>query len=198
MFTYVISYLYLAYYHGKILIFNTIVHEGGTYTLLQDIFYPSHFLGHVPVHTMLAFLFIGSYLCLSGFNFNTYSNKKIQNLLILLILFLVLSFFLSLTIFGYEDTFAFICQKKQGVGIYAEGGSWNLHLPSSMLQFLLIPVYIYVFKNIYDRSIEPSSSGLYYISLGFILFSYLPSSLIKTLSIQYFQSGEIQDILHIV
>ena len=76
--TYVISYLYLAYYHGKILVFNTIVHEGGTYTLLQDIFYASHFLGHIPVHTMIAFLFIGSYLCLSGFNSNTYLNKKIE------------------------------------------------------------------------------------------------------------------------
>ncbi len=26
--TYIISYMYLAYYHGKISIFNTIVHEG--------------------------------------------------------------------------------------------------------------------------------------------------------------------------
>jgi len=168
--TYIISYLYLAYYHGEIFIFNTIVHEGGRYTLLLVMFYASHFLGHIPLYTMLAFLFIGSYLCLTGFNFKTYSKKKTRTLFILLILFLTLSFFLSLGVFGREDTFAFIGQQKQGVEIYAEGGSWNLHLPSSMLLFLLIPVYIYIVKAVFGRNIEPNLSGLLYISLGFICF----------------------------
>ncbi len=132
--------------------------------------YASHFLGHIPVHTMLAFLFIGSYLCLGGFNFNTCSKKRIRLLFILLIFFLALSFFLSLTFFSYENTFGFICQRKQGVGIYEEGGSWNLHLPSSMMIFLLTLVYIYIIKKIFGKSIELNLSGLSYISLGFVLF----------------------------
>ncbi|UCD83611.1 MAG: hypothetical protein JSU92_09945 [Deltaproteobacteria bacterium] len=168
--TYIISYLYLAYYHGKYFIFNTIVHEGGEYTLLQDLFYASHFLGHIPVLTMLAFLFAGSYLCLTGYNPNRCSRNKIKLIVGILILFLILSILLSLVIFGYEDTFDFICQKKQGVSIYEEGGSWNLHLPSSILLFLLIPVYLYIFKKIFGRGIELNSRGSFYISLGFIFF----------------------------
>jgi hypothetical protein len=63
---YGVSYLVLALYHGKIFIFTTIVHEGGTHTLTRTIFYASHFLVHVPVHTVLAFLFTGTFLCLTG------------------------------------------------------------------------------------------------------------------------------------
>jgi len=170
VFAYIVSYLYLAYYHGKFLIFNTIVHESGKYTLLQDMFYASHFLGHIPVHTVLAFFFVGAYLCLTGSNSNRYPKKKIRILFTLLVFLLISSFFLSLTVFGYEDTLSFMAQRKQGVGIYAEGGSWNLHLPSTMLLLLLIPVYIYIVKRIFGRSIEPNPSGLFYISLGFIFF----------------------------
>jgi hypothetical protein len=133
-------------------------------------FYASHFLGHIPIHTMLAFLFIGAYLCLTGFKFNPYPKNKTQIIIFILLTFLVLSFFLSLIVFGYEDTLAFIRQQKQGVGIYADGGSWNLHLPSSMLLFLLIPVYIYIVKKVFSRSIEPNWGGLFYICLGFICF----------------------------
>ncbi len=170
IFTYVVSYLYLAYYHQKFLVFNTIVHESGKYTLLEEMFYASHFLGHIPVHTMLAFFFIGVYLCLTGFRFRTQRRKKTRMLFILLAGLLISSFFVSAVVFGYEDTFAFMVQQKQGVGIYAKGGAWNLHLPSSMLLFLLIPVYIYIVKRIFGRSIDPNLSGLLYMSLGAIFF----------------------------
>jgi hypothetical protein len=107
---------------------------------------------------------------LTGLNLDTYPGKKIRILLILLTFFLVSSFFLSLGVFGSEDTFAFIAQQKQGVGIYAEGGSWNLHLPSTMLLFLLLPVYVFIVKRILGRSVELSLSGLFYISVAFIFF----------------------------
>lgn len=168
--TYIISYLYLAYYHGTFLVFNTIVHESGRYTLLQDMFYASHFLGHIPVHTVLAFWFVGDYLCLMDLTLIRTQKKKIQILFVPFMFFLILSFFLSLTVFGYEDTFAFMVQQKQSVEIYTEGGSWDLHLPSSMLLFFLIPVYIYIVKRIFGGSIELNSNGVLYISLGFILF----------------------------
>lgn len=167
-----ISYLYLAYYHEKFFIFDTIVHESGKYTLLQTTLYASHFLGHVPVHTVLAFWFVGAHLSLTGPNLDTYLRKKIRTILILLVLLFLSSFLLSLSVFGHEDTLAFIAQQKQGVRVYAKGGSWNLHLPSTMLVFLLIPVYIYVVKAVFGKTIELSSNGLFLISSGFICFFF--------------------------
>ena len=127
--TYTISYLYLAHYHGTFFILNTIMHGGGTYTLLQTMFYASHFLGHIPIHTMLALFFVGAYSCFSGLNSEAYPKRRFLTLLILLLLLLGSSFFLGLAVFGYEDTFAFVAQQKQRMGIYGEGGagSWEFH-----------------------------------------------------------------------
>lgn len=171
--TYVVSYLYLAYYHGKIVIFNTIIHEGGTYTLLQTMFYASHFLGHVPIYTTLAFLFTGSYICLTDVGRIPYTSKKMSLLVVGLVVLLVSSFFLSLAVFGPEDTFAYMRQQKQGVDIYAHGGSWNLHLTSSMLLFFLVPVYLYVVKKMLKIRINYNPGGLMYISFGILLLFLL-------------------------
>ena len=168
--TYIASYCYLAYYHGKLIIFNTIIHEGGTYSLLQTIFYVPHFLGHIPVLTVLAFLFVGSYLCLTDVSVHSYQKMSPYLLYSLIMLLLFASFFLSLYAFGFEDTFAFIAQQKQGVKIYEQGGSWNLHLPSTILLLFFIPVYIFILKRVLEKHIDPNASGLLYVSLGFIVF----------------------------
>jgi hypothetical protein len=168
--TYAASYLYLALYHGKSFLFNTVVHEGGTYSLLQSLFYASHYLGHVPVHIVLAFFFTGCYLCLSGDNPGRWTKRKIQMLSAVFVLFLVSTAILSITVFGYEDTFSFITQKKQGVGIYRDGGAWNLHLPSTVLLFVFIPVYIYVVKKICDKNVLVGTRGMGYLAFGFALF----------------------------
>ena len=167
VFTYIISYLYLAYYHKKFFIFSTIVHEGGIYTFLQTMFYASHFLGHVPVLVTLSFLFAGSYICLSKLD---KKRPKIKILLIALILLLSFSFILSIYVFGIEDTSRFISQEKQGVNIYEEGGSWNLHLPSLVLLFFFVPVYIYLIKKIFNRAIYNNKDGFFYIFIALFLF----------------------------
>src|ERR1700690_240417 len=87
--TYATSYLYLALYHGRALLFNTVVHEGGTYSLLQTMFYASHFLGHIPVHVVLAFFFTGCYMCLSGDVPFRWPKRKLQMLSAVLIIFLI-------------------------------------------------------------------------------------------------------------
>ena len=168
LFTYIASYLYLAYYHGKFFIFNTIIHEGGIYTLLQTIFYASHFLGHIPVLTVLSFLLIGSYLCLTHITADSCQKMSVYLLPALFMFLIFSSFFLSLTSFGFEDTFAFIAQQKQGVARYEQGGSWNLHLPSTLLLVLFIPVYIFVLKLVFGKHIYWNTSGLSYVSVGII------------------------------
>jgi hypothetical protein len=167
---YLISYLYLASYHQKFFLFNTVTHENGTYTFLQTMFYATHFLGHVPVHTVLAFVFIGVDISLTDFTVEKYPETKVRMLFMLLIIFLILSFVISLTVFGQEDTFSFICQQKQNAGIYARGGSWNLHLPSTLLLFFLIPVYLIGIKKLFKRNIDMHGKGLPYIITGILLF----------------------------
>jgi len=179
--TYLVSYFYLGYYHHRIFLFNTILHESGEYTLLQTIFYASHFLGHIPIYTVLALLFIGIYLSLTPPKFYSRLPKYNWLLPILLIILLLGSLILSKTIFGAEDTAAFIMQQKQGVGIYAEGGAWNLHLPSTLLLLLGMPIYIYLVKRIFHRNIELNPYGILYFSLGIILLVFLTMLLNRNL-----------------
>lgn len=174
--TYAASYLYLAFYHKKLLLFTEVVHEGGTYSFLKSMFYASHFLGHIPVHVVLAFFFTGCYLCLSGGYLDRWPRKKTQMLFVPFVFFLIATVILSVTVFGYEDTFSFVAQKKQRVGIYSDGGAWNLHLPSTILLFALIPVYVSVIKKICGRNVLSSMNGLCYLAVScflFVLFTFL-------------------------
>ena len=137
-------------------------------------FYASHFLGHVPVHTVLAFVFTGAYICFTDFTAEKYLKTRVHMLFILLIIFLILSILISLTVFGHGDTFAFIFQQKQNIGVYARGGAWNLHLPSTLLLFFFMPVYILGIKKLFKRNIDVHGKGLPYIIMGisfFLLFT---------------------------
>ena len=174
--TYLISYFYLAYYHRSLLLFNVIVHENGKYSFLQSLFYASHFLGHIPVLTVLAFLFTGYYLVLTGKIRNPYNLQTNKMLIWLLIVFLIISFFSSLTFFGMSETVDFIVGRTQGRGVNGEGGAWDLHLPSLLLLVFFLPVYLYLILRFLKVDIVPSLFGLTYLIAGFLLlivFNYL-------------------------
>lgn len=168
--TYLLSYVYLSLYHRQLFLFNTVIHEGGAYTLLQTIFYSSHFLGHIPVHTVLAFIFAGLYLSLGSSGPKGKTGKKILVISILMAIFMAAAYYLSCEEFGYEDTLSFLAQEKQAVNIYEDGGSWNLHLPSTMIFFLLIPAYIFFIKRAFRREVSINGSGYFYAAAGFISF----------------------------
>ena len=194
---YSVSYLYLAVYHQDAFLFDNLVHEGGTHTLLESIFYFSHFLGHVPVVTVLALLFTGTFLSLSahgaapspqpppsrggGDQFppplggrvrvgGKHLKHKSALLLASIAALLVVSFVLSLSVFGADETLAFILQQKQGVDIYQTGGSWNLHLPSTVSLFFFIPVFIFTTNLLFGSGNAPNPSGRGYLISGFALF----------------------------
>jgi hypothetical protein len=59
---YDVSYGYLANYHNSHNLFQTVVHKGGTHTLLETIFYAPYFLGHAPIYTVLALYLMGVFL----------------------------------------------------------------------------------------------------------------------------------------
>jgi hypothetical protein len=138
--------------------------------------FASHFLGHIPVHTVLAFVFIGAYHCLSGAKLIGRVTDRVDGLSVALLFFVALSLFLSLVAFGTEDTLDSIAQRKQGVGMFAEGGYWNLHLPSTLLLLPFIPLYIGVAKRAFKKTVVPNTAGLGLIAMGFVfilLVTYL-------------------------
>lgn len=185
--TYLASYFYLAHYHNRLWLLNTVVHEGGTYVFWQGLLYASHFLGHIPIHIMLSLILVGSYFSLT----HSDSLEKVWAgalpVGLVLSLFVSVSFILSLQIFGAEDTWNFIFQQKQSVITYGEGGSWNLHIPNSMLLFALTPVYVFFAKMFFGKNIHASEKGLILITAALgvsrrslswpIRMSFLPYSL---------------------
>ncbi len=159
MAVYILSYVYLAFYHGKWWLWNTVVHEGGTLTLLETTLYASHFLGHVPSLTIIAFIFAVWH---SAFAEDGVSNRKARlgwsaaaGALV------ALSLLGSLWHFGAADTGTFILQEKQSVTRYESGGSFLLHLPSTLSLFLLTPLFILAAKLLTRRAVvwRPRKAG---------------------------------------
>jgi hypothetical protein len=161
--------LYLAWYHRQLFLFHTIVHEGGTYTFLQTLFYASHFLGHIPMLTVLAFFFTGFMICLAVPRHTGCLHLDKKYIFLILLVFVCGTAVFSIIEFGQSDTWAFISQKKQSVITYEQGGSWNLHLPSTIMQLFLMPVYLYVAKKILRRPIYLNGNGAGHLLLGIFL-----------------------------
>ena len=159
---YSLSYAYLAYYHGKPWLLTTIIHEGGKLDLLRTIFYAPHFIGHLPVVTVVALFFSGFWLLLVG-RVQVVSSQRIGWSLLAL---LIVSFIISLTLFSARETQDFLLQRKQSESVYGEGGSWNLYLPSTMLLPLLIPAYVTASSRWFEGGGRSDLRGIRCLLLG--------------------------------
>jgi hypothetical protein len=140
-------------------------------------FYASHFLGHVPVYTVLALIFVGTYICFTDFAAEKYTKTRLPMLFVLLTILLFLSIVISFTVFGHEDTLAFVLQQKQNISVSVRGGPWNLHLPSTVVLFFLIPIYLYGIKMLLKKNIHGNTKGLLYITIGVLLFFFFTAFL---------------------
>jgi hypothetical protein len=166
---YLLSYLYLALYHQHWNVWPVVVHESGRYTLLETTFYASHFIGHIPVLLTVALLMAGSWLAMTPDGSPGMSVGQTAVAGVLLAVVLGASAVISVVHFGVEDTFSFILQRKQQPDLYVEGGSWNLHLPSTMLQFLLIPVVVWMARRFFDRPVRWSQRGIPWLAAAAIV-----------------------------
>lgn len=168
--TYFCSYVYLACYHQKAFLFFTVIHEGGTHTLLETIFYASHFLGHVPMLTVISMIFVGTCLCLARIREEKPRFFRISRIGIGIAGLLIIAIVISLAFFGGDDTLNFLLQRKQGVNIYQEGGSWDLHVPSTFSLIFLIPVYVSFCLVIFRIPVSPNRRGLGILFSGLLIF----------------------------
>lgn len=156
---YLLSYLELAVYHRTAWLWDTVVHENGRYTLLETTLYASHFLGHVPVLLTISLAAAGSWRAMSPPVATAPSRRRTVALATALIVLLVGSAVLAVTHFGADDTLAFVRQLRQRPDLDVRGGSWNLHLGSTMLQLALIPGVVWLVRRLWARPVVPSRDG---------------------------------------
>jgi hypothetical protein len=157
---YALSYLYLAAYHGSWNLLHTVIHESGRYTLLETTLYASHFLGHVPVLVVLILMFVGVCRTLSPQPAVAPAGRSTAAAAVALLVLVVVSALISVWHFGAEDTIAYVTQQRQRAVGYERGGSWNLHLPSTVLLFALVPPYVALIRTLLGRGVEGSRRGL--------------------------------------
>lgn len=134
--TYFFSYLYLAVFHQKVWLWSTVIHESGTLTLLETTLYASHFLGHIPSLTIIAALFAVWFRIFSP------TDEKIRFSWFwggFAIVFILLCLVGSIAHFGVSETLAYLLLKQQSVTRSEPGGSFLLHLPSTLSLIVLLP-----------------------------------------------------------
>lgn len=165
---YLLSYCYLAVYHEAWFLWFTIVHESGKYTLLENMFYASHFLGHIPIITIMALWQVGWWEVMSAGNSTLMPRGSSRWLLWGMAGLLVFSAAVALLVFGWDDTSNYLLQNKQSERTAGEGGSWNLHLPSTMALFLLMPVWVAAVRWLAAGSLGLRRSGLDLVAGGVV------------------------------
>ena len=184
---YFLSYIYLAIYHSDWWLFDTIVHEGGEYDLLETAFYASHFIGHIPTYIILSLYFVGIYLLISEIKPIRVTWNRLLMLASAMVLLLVFSAYIAVNWFGYEETVNYVLQKKQSVERYEEGGSWNLHLPSTLMQFLLIPAFIIVAKWIFSSRMVAGRKGIW-MAISAVVFTHLITVIVNSSALSAYQT----------
>lgn len=165
--TYAISYLYLAWYHGTPLLLGTVVHESGRYTLVENTLYAPHFLGHIPVLVTLALLMAGSYRSLAFLPEKSKPRDRARTAGVLVV-FLAGSFALSISHWGGAETWEFLTQQRQRPDLLVPGGSWLLHLPSTLALVFGLPLTVIAARWFFDRPTEVGTGGAMVFLLGIV------------------------------
>ncbi len=124
-----ISYGYLAWWHKKLWLFNTVVHENGRLTLVGSLFYFDHFVSHVPMAGVFALCAAGGIAVQAGVPFDVHlAHRAWQAATILMsaaIALVVLSFGGSLLVAGWQRTIDYLLQRIERDGVMSRGGLWN-------------------------------------------------------------------------
>jgi len=137
--TYAVSYFYMALFHNQWWLWNAVVHESGKLTLLATALYASHFLGHFPSLMIIAVLLTAWLRVLTP---DTPPARCDTRWLGAAFVFVALCFVGSVWYFGWNDTLDYLFLRKQSDVRNEPGGSFLLHLPSTLSLVILLPLYL--------------------------------------------------------
>lgn len=120
------SYAYLAYWHGRPYLLNTIVHENGRLTLLGSVFYFDHFVAHVPMIAAFGLCAVGGVALTARVPRDAFSPGLTAVFLLGAAAALyVFSFLASVFVAGWQRTIDYVMQRIERDGVMSKGGLWN-------------------------------------------------------------------------
>jgi hypothetical protein len=134
---FVVSYAYLVYWHRRLFLWNTVIHENGRLTLAGSLFYFDHFLGCVPMITFFALSAAGGF-ALGGSLPAGAPRAKTAAIVLLLAaaLFLTVTLAASIAKVGWQRTSDYAFQRIERDGVTSKGGNWNQFQVSNIPIFL--------------------------------------------------------------
>lgn len=134
---FITAYAYLAIWHQRLWLGNTLIHENGRLTLTGSVFFFDHFIGVVPMVTFFALCTAGGF-ALGGSSPSISVRSRGRTLAVVLLLFSLLlvgfSFAASIQVAGWQRTIDYALQRIERDGLLSPGGTWN------QLQLSNIPI----------------------------------------------------------
>jgi hypothetical protein len=162
---FLVSYCYLARWHGKPVLWNTIVHENGRLSLVGSLLYFDHFLGCVPMVAFFALCTAGGFAL--GARVPELADPARAHVLAAVLLgggvsLVIVAFVASVRTVGWQQTMDYALQRIERDGVLSRGGTWN------QLQLSNVPIAlgIVALSSATEMALAPSGgspqSGLRY------------------------------------
>lgn len=170
-----VSYIYLAFYHKGLNLFNINIHESGKYTLTQTIFFVDHFLRELLIDTFFVFCAYWGIRNIdpeTSITFSLYQKQMICVLFLLLIGAVITG---SVRKVGLKETILDIFQFRETDDDVGFGFHWQMHFLSSIFLMLLFILPGTISRGIVDKS-------LYWVIAGFIVLSIVFRTGIKSVT----------------
>ncbi len=140
------SYMYVALWHRRLSLWNTVIHENGRLTLKGSLFYFDHFLCAVPKIMIYALVVSGGFALSVDVPFEVrlfHAGTAAAVLLGSSGLLVLVAFIGSVRICGWQRTVDYALNRIERDGVMSRGGSWN------QMQESNIPLYLVMFSTSY-------------------------------------------------
>lgn len=132
-----VSYGHVACWHGKLLLWNTVIHENGRLTLRGSVFYWDHFLGCLPMVVLFSLCAAGGVAVAGNPAAHVDAMRAVTTAAVLLGAsagLVPLAVVASVNTAGWQRTVDYALQRIERDGIRSRGGNWN------QLQLSNVPV----------------------------------------------------------
>jgi hypothetical protein len=174
---FVISYSYLASWHNKLFLWNSVIHENGRLTLLESLYYFDHFVGVVPMIVLFALCVAGGFSLGGVFpSIIDMSTAKVVTTILLTgsALIVLFAFLASIFTAGWQRTLDYAFQRIERDGVISKGGTWNQlqisNIPIALGTIGLTSALAISSKNSVDPgNVNPMVGGIICIGLAAVL-----------------------------
>lgn len=144
------SYAYLAIHHRRVNLINISIHESGRYTLLQTLFYCSHFLRELPIDTLYTLCIFWTLSVVEPRVLGGWVNPHSYPLLAALALFVLVVFSGSIGQVGLKSSLLDLLQARETDEEVAFGAHWQMHGLStlSLMLIFILPATFFELESV--------------------------------------------------